>query len=324
MEQEPAELERMGSQWWRSQWRQSTTTKICRTFTASWQWQKQCGRPSVSPFLRQAWCWLWLTILCIIAVGGFTREGHGAHLRGVSEGWQDRRTTWCTSTRYQDHERELGDETTAATAEPSQESESENSKEAALNTKEAQLRSFLEQVRVHVKNEKDRHAQETPELKQEIEDLKMELEQLRDGKLPTKEADEQSLDAMLISDSEADHGAKERQLQEELSLAKQQAASANEMAYAMKAQLDSLMAQFQTMRHLQPSGMTPPGSEDLKALGGAEASVAGGGPPLKDPKGPFGLRHQQRERHGPYTTSPAKPVEKPVEQEAQLLPETMD
>ena len=69
------------------------------------------------------------------------------------------------------------------------------------------------------------------------------------------------------------------------------------------------MAQFQTMRHLQPSGMTPPGSEDLKALGGAEASVAGGGPPLKDPKGPFGLRHQQRERHGPYTTSPAKPVE---------------
>ena len=129
MEQEPAELERMGSQWWRSQWRQSTTTKICRTFTASWQWQKQCGRPSVSPFLRQAWCWLWLTILCIIAVGGFTREGHGAHLRGVSEGWQDRRTTWCTSTRYQDHERELGDETTAATAEPSQESEGENSKE---------------------------------------------------------------------------------------------------------------------------------------------------------------------------------------------------
>lgn len=193
-------------------------------------------------------------------------------------------------------------------------------KEAALNTKEAQLRSFLEQVRVHVKNEKDRHAQETTELKQELEELKLELEQLREGKLPTKEADEQSLEAMLISDSETDHGAKEKQLQEELSLAKQQAASANEMAYAMKAQLDSLMSQFQAMRHLQPNGLTPPGSEELQATGGTDMAAAGGAIPLKDPKAPFGLRHQQRERHGPYTASPAKPVEKPVEQEEQLLP----
>ena len=202
-------------------------------------------------------------------------------------------------------------------------------KEAALNTKEAQLKSFLEQVRVHVKNEKDRHAQETSELKQELEDLHLELEQLREGKGPVKEADAQSLDAMLISDTEADTSVKEKQLQEELMIAKQQAATANQMAYSMKTQLDGLMAQFQAMRQLQPNGLTPPGSEELKGNGGLDMMITGGpqsGQHLRDPRAPFGLK-QAKQRDGPYTlpTSPAKPVQTEEEQEEmQLLPECMD
>ena len=119
----------MGTKWWRPQWRQSSSTEVCWAFTARWQGKKQCGRTSGSPFLRQAWCWLWLTILCILAVGGFTGEGHGAHYGGVPEGWQDRRTTWCASTRLQGHERGLRDEAAATTAEPSPQGEGENSKE---------------------------------------------------------------------------------------------------------------------------------------------------------------------------------------------------
>ena len=90
----------------------------------------------------------------------------------------------------------------------------------------------------------------------------------------------------------------------------------------MKAQLDSLMVQFQTMRQLQPNGLIPPPSEELKGPGAMDVAAVVGVTPkqsVRDPKAPFGLK-ALKERNGPYTASPSKPGQT----DTKLLPETMD
>ncbi len=200
-------------------------------------------------------------------------------------------------------------------------------KEASLTTKDIQLKKILEQVRVHVKNEKDRYHQETSETKKELEELKIELQQLREGHIPTKdsEMEEMTLDSLLAPGEAESDG-----LQAALAAAKEEAASAKSMAYSMKQQMDTMMAHFQTMKHLQPGGFTPPPSEDLTAMDGTAPKIVGALPPglahlppqgstfVKDPQPPFGVK--PKERSGPYTPNrgTGKGVEKPA------LNESMD
>ena len=200
-------------------------------------------------------------------------------------------------------------------------------KEASLTTKEVQLKNFLEQVRVHVKNEKDRYHQETSETKKELEELKGELQQLREGRIPTKdtEMEESTLETLLALGEPESEG-----LQSALAAAKEEAACAKQMAYSMKQQMDTMMAHFQTMKHLQPGGFTPPPSEDLTAMDGMAPKIGSSLPPglahlppsgptlVKDARAPFGVR--PKERSGPYT--PNRGTDKDGEKPA--LNESMD
>ena len=110
-------------------------------------------------------------------------------------------------------------------------------KEALVKTKKEQWTQFVEDMRRHISSEKSRHTTEVQTLEEEITELKEELAQLRSGQDKT-EPDEKmdaSLDELLDIDSDD----KTKQLQEQLDQAKMEVQEAQNVAYAMQAQMQA-------------------------------------------------------------------------------------
>ena len=111
-------------------------------------------------------------------------------------------------------------------------------KEALVKTKKEQWTQFVEDMRRHISSEKSRHTTDVQTLEEEITELKEELAQLRSGQDKT-EPDEKmdaSLDELLDIDSDD----KTKQLQEQLDQAKMEVQEAQNVAYAMQAQMQAI------------------------------------------------------------------------------------
>ena len=133
-------------------------------------------------------------------------------------------------------------------------------KEAAVVSKAEQMKLFLESMKKHIAAEKQRHATETAELEKEIADLKEELILLKNGQ-EKSEAPEATLES-LLSEDEAMPTNGEAALREQLAAAQNEAKEAQNMAYAMQAQVQAFM-QYQQMAASAvmpaelPPGLTP-------------------------------------------------------------------
>lgn len=180
-------------------------------------------------------------------------------------------------------------------------------KEALVKTKNEQWTQFVEDMRRHISSEKSRHNAEVQTLEEEIMELKDELVQLRSGQ-DKPEADEKmdiSLDDLLDVDSDD----KTKQLQEQLDRAKIEVQEAQNVAYAMQAQMQAFM-EYQRMASgaaevvptmegsmavpgtLPPNGPTTPQRPKPPGLGGVR----------RDAKAPFGViaKDKHTPRGSPY------------------------
>ena len=172
-------------------------------------------------------------------------------------------------------------------------------KENALSTREAQFQAFMDQIKEHVKKEKARHAQESADLEVEISSLKAELQKLKDKENMENMATEEDPSLEEILPGEEDHTEQER-LKQELAAAKAEVQQAQNVAYAMQAQMNAFM-EYQQMAAAAgiPSPLLPP--EAPPGLYGPHSPQKPKPAILRDPKAPFGVVKNAVARDCPYT-----------------------
>lgn len=172
-------------------------------------------------------------------------------------------------------------------------------KENVLSTREAQFQSLMEQIKEHVKKEKARHAQESADLEVEISSLKAELQKLKDTENAETMAVEADPSLEELLPGEEDHMEQER-LKKELAAAKAEVQQAQNVAYAMQAQMNAFM-EYQQMAAAAgiPSPLLPP--EAPPGLYGPQSPQKPKPAILRDPKAPFGVVKTAMPRDSPYT-----------------------
>lgn len=157
-------------------------------------------------------------------------------------------------------------------------------KEGLIDSKTQLMKAFIEDMAKHVAAEQKRHDQEIETLHREVAELKTELQQLKEGDredpIPVETDDEEKVKPQDPED-----------LRNQLAAAKQEAAEAQQMAYAMKAQVDAYLHYHQlTAQQMDMAALIPP-------LGGNRL--------CKDVKAPFGVvRQSERERERSPRGSP--------------------
>lgn len=192
-------------------------------------------------------------------------------------------------------------------------------KEAMIQAKNNLMEQFLSDMRRHIASEKERHGREIKELEAEIVDIKEELRLLKEGqeKIPEPEA---SLDELL----EVDMTESEQSLRAQLNKAKDDVKEAQNVAYAMQAQMQAFLEYQQlaagaAVPHLAtppppgfPNGMAP----------AAVMSPQKPKPPaglMKDARAPFGVtRKDIPARESPYTR-PDPPAEAPGQEDEDVV-----
>ena len=130
-------------------------------------------------------------------------------------------------------------------------------KEAAVASKAEQMKLFLESMKKHIAAEKQRHVTETAELEKEIAALKEELILLKNGQ-EKSEVQEDTLES-LLSEDEAMHTNGEAALREQLAAAQNEAKEAQNLAYAMQAQVQAFMQYQQMAANAVMPAEIPPG-----------------------------------------------------------------
>lgn len=174
-------------------------------------------------------------------------------------------------------------------------------KEAAISTKGEQMKAFLEEMKKHIAAERHRHQEETEELQKELVDLREELELLKQGK--EKPTDPEVSLESLLSEDEAMDGGGEKELLKQLAVAQQEAKEAQNLAYAMQAQVSAFL-QYQQLA----AGSTAP-LEMPTGLAGEVFSPQKPKPPTlngssveRNVKAPFGVMKKEtpEQRGSPY------------------------
>lgn len=161
-------------------------------------------------------------------------------------------------------------------------------KEAAVVSKAEQMKLFLESMKKHIAAEKQRHATETAELEKEIADLKEELILLKNGQ-EKSEAPEATLES-LLSEDEAMPTNGEAALREQLAAAQNEAKEAQNMAYAMQAQVQAFMQYQQMAASAVMPAELPPGLTQGAFSPQHPKRPSTHGPGLeRDAKAPFGV-----------------------------------
>ena len=170
-------------------------------------------------------------------------------------------------------------------------------KEGLIDSKTQLMKAFIEDMAKHVAAEQKRHDQEIETLHREVAELKTELQQLKEGDredpIPVETDDEEKVKPQDPED-----------LRNQLAAAKQEAAEAQQMAYAMKAQVDAYLHYHQlTAQQMDMSALIPP----LTAVASPQKPKfpPGGNRLCKDVKAPFGVvRQSERERERSPRGSP--------------------
>ena len=173
-------------------------------------------------------------------------------------------------------------------------------RETAIASKNVMMEQFMEEMRKHIASEKQRHQSEIKELTQEVVELKEELEQLRKGE---EKAPEQAISLEELLEEEASVDTTDLRLQ--LLQAKQEAQEAQSLAYAMKAQMDTLI-QYQQLAAgtCTPAVETPPASGVFGVPNTPQRpkKPPNNGALVKDAKAPFGVVRTELlgQRGSPY------------------------
>ena len=160
-------------------------------------------------------------------------------------------------------------------------------KEAAIQTKNELMASFLEEMKRHIHSEKNRHATEVKELETEVEELKQELALLRSGQDKPQEEDV-SIEEML--DAEAPEG--DKALRVQLEKAKADVKEAQDVAYAMQAQMQAFL-EYQQMAAGAAAPMMVPGVSvglpNMLAPNSPQKPKLPHTGIMRDPRAPFGV-----------------------------------
>ena len=160
-------------------------------------------------------------------------------------------------------------------------------KESAISTKNDMMAQFLEEMKRHISSEKARHATEVKDLEMEVEELKQELALLKSGQDKPPEAD---IPLEEILESEAPEG--DRMLREQLAKAQAEVKEAQNVAYAMQAQMQAFL-EYQQMAAggsaPLPIPGAPPGLNGVTIPDSPQKPKHPHSGLLRDPRAPFGV-----------------------------------
>ena len=176
-------------------------------------------------------------------------------------------------------------------------------KETAISTKNEMMAQFLEEMKSHVTSEKNRHATEIKEMETEVEELKQELALLKSGQDKPSEPD---IPLEEIFEDDVPKG--EKMLREQLEKAQAEAKEAQNVAYAMQAQMQAFM-EYQQMMAGSNGPLTVPGAPPgLNAVPPPESPQKPKPPQhglARDARAPFGVVRTDGAtlRDSPYSKS---------------------